>query len=178
MVSGKDVCKTYVMKKYGASGHRYSTMLRDILNRLYLPITRENLQTLSLDLRTRFGSDTLARVIAEDVKQDPHEIIIVEGIRRLADMNNLKDIPGFFLVSLEAEVKTRFERLAKRGENADDSSKTFAEFVIDNQGEAEQEIPTVMAEAKYKINNNGTFAELYAQIDEIITDIKKQADNK
>lgn len=173
IVSGKDTCKNYVMKKYGASGHRYSTMLRDILNRLYLPITRENMQNISLDLRNRFGSETLARVIAEDVKNDNHEIIVVEGIRRLADIVSLKNVSGFYLISLETDIETRYERLVNRHENVDDASKTFHEFVADNGREAELEIPEVMATAKYKINNNGTFDELYAQIDKIIADIRK-----
>ncbi|MFA6194733.1 MAG: AAA family ATPase [Patescibacteria group bacterium] len=173
MVSGKDTCKTYVMEKYGASGHRYSTMLRDILNRLYLPITRENMQDLSLDLRTRFGSDTLARVIAEDVKNDNNEIIIVEGIRRLPDIVSLKDLPNFYLISLNVDLPVRYQRLTNRRENADDATKTFEEFVTDNGREAEQDIPTVMAKAKYQLNNNGTKEELYAQIDKIIADIKK-----
>lgn len=173
IVSGKDTCKKYVMEKYGASGHRYSTMLRDILNRLYLPTTRENLQNLSTDLRSRFGEDTLARVISEDVKNDNNEIIIIDGIRRLADINSLKNLSGFCLISLETDIKTRYQRLTNRRENADDATKTFEEFVADNGREAEQEIPTVMAAAKYKINNNGTFEELYAQIDKIISEIKK-----
>ena len=64
IASGKDVCKKYIMEKYGASSHRYSTVLRDILNRLYLPIDRNNMQDLSLDLRNRFGGDILARLTA------------------------------------------------------------------------------------------------------------------
>ncbi|MDP2944215.1 MAG: AAA family ATPase [bacterium] len=175
IVSGKDTCKIYVMKKYGASGHSYSTMLRDILNRLYLPITRGNMQAISLDLRNRFGDETLARVISEDVKNDNHEIIVIEGIRRLPDIASLKNLPGFHLISLEADIQTRYERLIKRHENADDATKTFAEFVVDNGREAELNIPDVMAAAKYHINNNGSFEKLYAQIDKIIAAIKKSA---
>lgn len=173
IASGKDVCKKYIMEKHGASGHRYSTMLRDILNRLYLPMTRENIQNLSTDLRSRFGEDTMARVIAEDIKNDQHEIVIVEGIRRLADIVSLKDFPNFYLISLEAETQIRYERLVKRNENAGDSEKTYQQFLTDEKKETELQIPEVMAIAKYRIDNNGSFDDLYAQIDKIITDIKK-----
>lgn len=173
IASGKDVCKKYLIEKHKASGHRYSTMLRDILNRLYLPITRENMQNLSLDLRTRFGEDTLARVIAEDVKNDQNDIVIIEGIRRLADIVSLKDFPNFHLISLEVEPRTRYERLVKRNENAGDAEKTYEEFLADGQKEAELQIPEVMAAAKYKLDNNGSFEELYAQIDKIIDAINK-----
>lgn len=173
IASGKDVSKKYLEKKYSANSYRFSTVLRDILNRLYLPIKRENLQNLSLALRTQFGSDTLARVIAEDIKNDEHEVVIVEGIRRVDDIIKLKDLPNFHLISLGANPKIRYERMIKRNENVGDAEKTFEQFLADDQKEAEREIPTVMAAAKYKIDNNGVFEELYKQIDKIVSEIKK-----
>jgi len=173
LASGKEEAKKYLEKNYSVGTHRFSIMLRDILTRLYLPITRENMQNLSLDLRTRFGSDTLARVIAEDVKNDNHEIIVVDGVRRMDDIIKLKDVPGFCLVAINAEPKIRYDRLIKRGENADDNQKTYAEFLADNQKEAEKEIPLVMAQAKYQLDNNGDLANLYQQIDKIINDAQQ-----
>jgi len=171
--SGKDVTKKYLEENYGANCHRFSTILRDVLNRVYLPITRENMQNLSTILRHRFGEDLLAKIIAEDVKNDAHEIIVVDGIRRAADMVYLKKIPGFILVSIEVEAKTRYERLVKRQENADDASKTYEQFLADGKKEAELEIPEVMATANYKIDNNGTFESLYQQIENIIIELEK-----
>ncbi|MFA5109050.1 MAG: AAA family ATPase [Patescibacteria group bacterium] len=174
IASGKDVCKKYLMEKYGAGSHRYSTVLRDILNRLYLPTDRNNLQNLSLDLRTRFGGDTLARVIIEDIIRDEREIIVIDGIRRLDDVTSLtKKFPDLHIIGIEVDAKTRYERLVKRDENIGDAAKTFEQFLADDQKEAELEIPTVMAAAEHKISNNGTLEELYAQIDQIISKIKK-----
>jgi len=173
LASGKDVTKKYLEDHYGASCHRFSTILRDVLRRLYLPIVRENLQDLSTVLRQRFGEDLLAKIIAEDVKNDPHEIIVVDGIRRDADIAYLKTLPGFILLSLEVEAKTRYERLIKRQENADDASKTYEQFLADGKKEAELEIPSVMAKANYKLNNNGTLENLYQQIEKIIIELEK-----
>lgn len=171
--SGKDVTKKYLEDHYGASCHRFSTILRDLLRRLYLPIVRENLQDISTILRERFGEDLLAKIIAEDVKSDPHEIIVVDGIRRDADMSYLKNLPGFILLSIEVEAKTRYERLIKRQENADDASKTYDQFLADGKKESESEIPQVMAQANYKINNNGSLENLYKQIEAIIIGLEK-----
>jgi dephospho-CoA kinase len=171
--SGKDVCKKYLMEKYGADSTRFSNVLRDILNRLYQPITRENMQDVSLDLRNRFGSDILARVVAQDIRNSQTEIMIVDGVRRLDDIDCLKDLPGFYLISLEVEPKTRYERAVLRNENVGDAEKTYEQFLIDGEREAEKEIPTVMAAAKYHINNNGGFDELYAQLEKIMTEINK-----
>ncbi len=168
IASGKDVTKKYIEEKYGASSHRFSTMLRDILTRLYLPITRENLQSLSLDLRTRFGGDTLARVIAQDVLNDKSEIIIIEGIRRADDIRELRNFPGFHLISIDAEAKTRYDRVIKRNENIGDADKTFEQFLFEGQQETELEIPKLIAESTYHLDNNGSLEDLYKQIDVII----------
>lgn len=175
IASGKDVSKTYLTKKYGASSHRFSSMLRDVLHRLYLPVTRENMQNLSFDLRRRFGENTLAKVITEDVKQDQAEITVVDGIRRLADIEGLKSLPNFHLISIDAEAKTRYNRVIMRRENIGDADKTFAEFMAEEGREAESEIPTVMAQAAWRLDNNGHLDDLYRQLDQIISRIKAKA---
>jgi len=172
LASGKAVCQQYISDKYEAGSARFSTSLRDILNRLYLPISRENLQDLSLDLRNRFGSDVLARVIAEDVKRAPNDIVVIDGVRRLDDIVSLKDLPNFYLISIDASPEIRYERMKKRNENAGDAEKTFDQFVLDGQREAEIQIPEAMAAARYQLNNDGDLPSLYAQIDKIIQEIQ------
>lgn len=173
LASGKEAAKNYLEKKYKASSYKFSSMLRDILNRIYVPINRVNLQDISLDLRNRFGSDTLARVIAEDVKNDNNEFIVVDGIRRMDDIINLKNVPGFYLIGIEASEEIRYERMKLRNENLSDNQKSFADFLVDGKREAELEIPTVMKNARYTINNNGSVDDLHKRIDEIIINLKK-----
>lgn len=174
IASGKDVTKKYLELNYGANCHRFSTILRDILNRLYLPIERVNMQEMSTLLRQKFGEDLLAKIITEDVKNDPREIVVVDGIRRAADMVYLKQLPGFALISVNVEPKLRYERLVKRKENADDATKTYEQFLADGQRETELEIPQVMAGADYKLDNNGTRKNLYAQIEKIMIELEKK----
>ena len=168
IASGKEVCKKYLENNYGASSYKFSTVLRDILNRLYLPLDREKLQDLSLDLRTRFGSDILARVITEDAKKDQHEIVIVDGVRRMDDIIHLNVLPEFKLISVDADIHIRYERMKKRNENAGDADKTWGDFLVDCQREAELEIPTVMNKSAYQLNNDGSFDDLYQQLDSIL----------
>lgn len=172
LASGKAVCQQYISNKYEAGGARFSTSLRDVLNRLYLPISRENLQDLSLDLRNRFGSDILAKVITEDVKRAPNDIVVIDGVRRLDDIVSLKDLPNFYLISIDATPEIRYERMKKRNENAGDAEKSFADFLHDGEREAERQIPEVMSVARYQLNNDGDLPSLYAQIDKIIQEIQ------
>jgi dephospho-CoA kinase len=172
LASGKAVCQKYISQKYDSDNFRFSTALRDILNRLYLPISRENMQDLSLDLRNRFGGEILAQVIAQDVQNSAKEVVIVDGIRRLDDLVSLKNLPNFYLISIEAKPETRYERMKLRNENQGDSEKSYEEFLIDDNREAELQIPEAMASAQFHLDNNGDFENLYKQIDKILKEIQ------
>jgi len=172
LAGGKGTVAKHITEKYSGSSHRFSTMLRDILSRIYLPDSRENMQKLSTILRQNFGEDTLAKVMAEDVKKDAHKVIAVDGVRRPADILYLKEIPGFKLVYIDASIENRFERIKKREENPDDATKTLEQFKKDQKGEADAQIRNMKGQADYVIDNNGTFEELYKQIDEIINKMK------
>ncbi|MGE5425769.1 MAG: hypothetical protein ACM3PZ_01715 [Bacillota bacterium] len=174
LASGKAVCQKYLGEKYGAKSARFSTPLRDIMDRLYLPATREGLQGLSLDLRNRFGADILSRVIAEDALKNDSEIVVIDGVRRLEDISSLKDIPGFYLISIEADPNTRYERMKQRNENAGDAEKTYPEFLADENREAEQQIPETMAAASFHLDNNGDLENLESQLDNLIEEIKNK----
>ncbi len=172
IASGKGTVCQYLKKKHQASVFRFSTMLRDVLNRLYLEQSRNNMQDLSLALRKTFGDDLLASVIAKDVISDRSQIIAIDGVRREPDIKYLKELPGFHLVQITADQKTRWQRIASRGENTDDTKKTLAEFQQDEQKEAEQQIKEVAKLAEFTLDNNDTLNELYRQIEDVLTRIR------
>jgi dephospho-CoA kinase len=173
IASGKDASKKYLEQKYGAKSFRFSTILRDVLNRLDLPTNRDNMINVSTALRETFGQDLLAKVMAKDTAATKEDIVVVDGVRRLSDIKYLNEIPEFILISIEADPKIRYERMLARDENEGDAKKTFADFNADHEKETEKTIPEVMAAAKYHLNNNGKLEELYAQIDKIIIELKK-----
>lgn len=174
LACGKGTIAKYCQEKYSAKTFRFSTMLRDVLDRLYVEKSRENLQDVSLILRQRFGQDLMSRVIAEDVNKDSNKLIIVDGVRRPSDITYLEKNPNFYLVYVTADSKMRWERLVKRNENAGDDKKTYEQFLQDEKAEAETQIEGLGQKAKYTIDNSGSFEELYKQIDEIV----KTAKNK
>jgi dephospho-CoA kinase len=59
-----------------------------------------------------------------------------------------------------------------RNENVGDAEKSFEDFLTDGRREAELEIPEVMKASSYQINNNGSFEDLYKQIDKIINGLR------
>ena len=168
MGSGKGTIAAHVIEKHMGSTHRFSTMLRDVLDRLYIEQTRENIAQLSTILRKNFGEDCLSNVMMHDAQNDDRTLVIIDGVRRKTDIVHLEGLPHFKLVYIDADIKTRYERIIKRGENAGESQKTFEEFQKDHEHEAESQIVGLKKEADYVIDNNGNFQQLYDQINKII----------
>lgn len=170
MVSGKGTAAKYVCEKYGSTSHRFSTILRDILNRVYLEHSRENMQKLSSALRSTFGEEVMAKSISLDVQNDKGEIVVIDGIRRFPDIKYLSELPHFKLIYIEADIEVKYERLLKRNENPDDATKTLEQFKEDHKEEAENQIRGLKEHSQYIIDNNGTSENFYSQIDKIINE--------
>lgn len=168
MSCGKGTAAKYVVRKYAGSYHRFSTMLRDLARRMYIEENRDDLQKISTFFRQNFGEDIMSKVIFNDVKNDNHEVVVIDGVRRIMDIRYLKDLPGFKLVYIEAEIEKRYERIIKRRENTDDAIKTFEEFKKDHKQESESQIKDLKKHADFVLDNNGTTEELYTQIDAIV----------
>jgi len=173
MASGKGTVAGYLVKKYNGNAHRFSTMLRDLAKRMYLEESRNNLQKISEIFRENFSQDILSKVIYHDVKNDQHKVVAVDGVRRTPDIKYLQTLSHFKLIYIETDLEKRFERTNARYENVDDATKTFAEFKKDQKKEAELQIRGLKTKADFVVDNNGSFKNLYAQIDKIIAKTKK-----
>ncbi|MBI2989944.1 MAG: AAA family ATPase [Candidatus Magasanikbacteria bacterium] len=173
MASGKTTITEYLKKKYNASTFRFSDILRDVLKRIWVEPNRSNLQDLSTFLRGRFGEDLLSKVLAKDVRESKAAFIITEGIRRPSDIVYLKKNKHFYLIALEADERTRFERISARSENPDDQNKTWKAFKKEGEQESEQKIRRVMKEADFTIDNNGNLKSLYEQTKKIVSSIMR-----
>lgn len=166
--AGKGTATKYLVEKYQVQSFRFSTIMRDVLDRLYLEQSRENISHISTVLRQNFSEDIFAKVMAEDVSRAENKIVVVDGARRLADIEYLGRLPGFQLVAIEADMKKRYERLIIRGENSDDNSKTWEQFQADHNLETELSIPELISKATTVIDNNGSLDDLYKQLGQLI----------
>lgn len=168
MGSGKGVIADHVVKNFNAGSHKFSQILRDILDRVYVEQSRESISTLSLILRKNFGETVLAKSMFNDVQTDEHDIVVIDGVRRIEDIVYLKELPEFKLVFVDANIETRYQRLVARGENKGDEDKTIEQFKRDHEADADARIADMKKDADLVIENNGTYEELYKQIDEIV----------
>ncbi|MEI7621685.1 MAG: AAA family ATPase [Candidatus Moraniibacteriota bacterium] len=168
MGSGKEAVTHHLVNSYQAHSHNFSQIFNDILKRLHLEITRENQAPLSLALRKTFGEDILAKVMYHDSVEDATDVVVVQGIRRIEDMAYLKQLANFKFLYIDADMELRFERVSKRREKINDGTMSFEQFKASHQYETEKTIPDLRNYADYVVDNNGTYVELYAKIDEIL----------
>ena len=104
IASGKDTIADYLVQKYGAEKVSFSASLRDILNRLFLPIDRIHMSGLAQALIDKFGSDVLSKVIAKEIEKSDRNIFVLPNIRRESDYSALEHFPGFILVGMQKIV--------------------------------------------------------------------------
>jgi len=168
IASGKGTVVKYLVEKHDASTHRFSTIMRDVLDRLHIEHTRDSLQKTSSMLRDTFGENILAKVMAQDTKEDKNEIIVIDGVRRVQDIEFLRQDPNFKLVFVDTNLEKRYERIIQRSENSDDRNKTFEEFKFDAQREAELTIAELREYADVILDNNGTPKELENKIEDLL----------
>jgi dephospho-CoA kinase len=170
--AGKGTVAAFLNDKYGASTHTFSKSMKDCVQRLYLPLSRENIAAFSTLTRKAYGEDLYARVVAKDCEADAHGIIVVDGIRLVADMSALKDLPGFHLIYVTAPVEIRWKRARNRGEKAGESEMSLEQFKQEELLPTELAIKSIGEGAEFTVENSGDFAELYTTMESILEFVK------
>lgn len=168
IASGKGTVAKFFKEKYGAEVVRFSEPLMGAVELLGLPLDREHISRLSQILREEFGQDVLARALAARVSKSTAPLIIVDGIRRPGDIDAFANMPGFTFVYIDAVMELRHARMQKRGEKADDATKTFDEFVRDHEYEAEKLVSSLAPRASVHIDNNGDMNVLEEQLSGLV----------
>jgi len=171
--SGKDTVAKYLMEKFGGQSFSYSDALAEVLNIYNLPVTRENLQKLSTVLRQNFSEDILANAMEKKVSQAAGPVVAITNVRREADIADIKKLPNFYLIYVETDQKIRYQRYLKRNQSEGDREMTFEEFQKRDSAESEAQIEGLKNKADFVLNNNGTVADFYKQIDSVFEKLKK-----
>jgi dephospho-CoA kinase len=166
--SGKGTVAKILKERYGASVYRYSDVLRDVLMRLSIDLNRENLIGLSEALRKQFGEGTIKHALMVAAMKDPAELLVLDGLRRLGDLEHLDELGTVHLVNVAAPLEVRYKRLTQRGENAGETSRTFESFAEMEHAPTEVTIGDLEAKAELTIENIGNAEELSEKVNEMM----------
>jgi dephospho-CoA kinase len=135
-------------------------------------ITRESMQEVGNELRAKFGNDVLAQRAWERLKSVGGQIIL-ESIRHPDEAKYIKAKGNFYLISVTADQKTRYDRIAKRRRHGDpfsweDFLQEDTEESMGYHGDHSQLVNKTAELADYVVDNSGTLEETYSQLAEIL----------
>ncbi len=110
--------KTTIAEALRSKGFDKITMgdaVRDEAKRRKIDPTGENLGKLMLDLREKNGAGAVAELIKDQILNSNSDVILVDGVRSLAEVDVLKKIGTVKILAIHASGDTRFKFLTGRG---------------------------------------------------------------
>lgn len=169
--AGKGTIVEYLCSQHGFTHYSVRGFLTAALQQEGLPINRDTLTQKANDLRAIHGPSYIAEALLTEAKASGNNCII-ESIRTVGEIDALRSKGGFTLFSVNADRAVRYERIVIRGSETDKIS--FETFCANEDREMnatdpnKQNLSACMALADFHFDNNGTFEQLYAQVDKTI----------
>ncbi|MBR8661149.1 AAA family ATPase [Brevibacillus sp. NL20B1] len=175
MRSGKDSVAAYLIEKHGFVRFAFADELKRICRELFPDRfadgskPRTLLQGVGVAMR-EFDPDVWVNACMRHI-QDTRDYlvspinVVITDLRFPNEYERLR-AEGFVIIRVNASLETRIQRMIDAGD---------AFTAADLEHETERHIDTFAVD--YEIDNNGSLAELYAQVDEIMADIlRKEGD--
>ncbi len=175
IASGKGIIAD-ILREKGFVYLSLSDELRLLAKERGIEITRENLQNLGDEMRAKEGKGFLAKLVSKRIVENNYENVVVDGIRNPGEIEELKKMNNFILISVDAAREIRFQRILERDREKD--PRTWEEFIlVDNrdrgigQLSTGQAVEECMKAANYKITNEGNFDEIRKKVELLVNRI-------
>lgn len=150
--------------------HSLSDVLREELARQGVAESRRALFELGNRLRREEGAGALAQRIRPRLRQQ--ERAIVDSIRNPAEVRELRELPDFLLLGVDASPEIRFERLRQRGRGGDPESwedfRALEDREIRGGEDSDQQLERTASLADRVVRNDGGVDELAASLDAVL----------
>lgn len=137
-----------------------------------LPLTHESLSKIMIEIREENGLGAVIKKLIPKLEKEENEVIVVEGIRSRAEVEELKNhFKSVKVLAVHSPPEVRFERLKMRGR--EDDPKTYMEFYARDEKELKIGIGEVIALADKVIVNEGLMKNFFLEALNILMEIKK-----
>ena len=169
--AGKGTIVDYLVAKHGFTHFSVRGYLMAIIKAKGLEVNRDSLTHTANELRANNSPSFIAEELFKEAEKSGANCII-ESIRTPGEVSALKAKGGFKLLSVDTDRRIRYDRILLRGSETDHISfETFAaneEREMNSIDPNKQNLSACMSQADFHLSNNGTFEELYHQIDQIM----------
>ena len=169
--AGKGTVVEYLVKEKGFVHFSARALLIEEIERRGLPVNRDTTTLVANDLRAARGPGYLAEELcrrAEKIQADGKNAV-VESLRSVGEIQFIKTRPHSSFFAVDAKLETRYKRVQARQTELD--QVTFEQFSAQETREMhsddpfKQNLSACIALADVCFKNDGTKAELHAQID-------------
>jgi len=167
--SGKDTTAKYLKKRYG---FKHLDFARDALfaeaDKRGIEKDKTSLSILGDELRQEQGRAVLAKIINSKIKEG--EDYAITGFRSPEEVDLIRNEHlDFVLIEISASPVIRFKRRNEKDPDDKEAFNARDKRDIHNKG-----LGDVLKMADYKVQNEGTFEELYSLIDDLMKKIRKE----
>ncbi|MBS7657853.1 MAG: AAA family ATPase [Candidatus Bathyarchaeia archaeon] len=136
-----------------------------------LSLTHENLSKIMIEIRKKNGEAAVVKKIIPKIMNNEGNIIVVEGIRSRAELEELKKYFNVKVLAVHASPKVRFERLKTRGRS--DDPKTYMEFSLRDEKELKLGIGEAIALADKMLINEDSIEKFFYMALNVLKEIER-----
>ena len=174
--AGKGTIVDYLQSHYGFVHYSVRGFLIEIIKEKGFPVNRDSMVIVANELRANHSPSYIVEQLYEQAKANGKDAII-ESVRTVGEVLALREKPNFQLFAIDAEPKIRYERIVIRGSETDHISyETFLENEAREMTSTDpnkQNLAECQKLADYNFSNNGSFDELYLQIEKALKNVGK-----
>jgi dephospho-CoA kinase len=170
--AGKGTAVSLLVDEYGYTHVSVSAFLSHEAKRRKLDLDRGGRSTVANELRGQSPTALMEATHQWGREQYPDaSAIVLEPQYTIAEVQYVQNRGGI-VIAVDADIDVRYERIQERGSEKDNVS--YEEFVEWQQRELRSDDPNkanladAIEQADYRVMNNGTPEELFAQIADIV----------
>ncbi len=169
--AGKGTIVEYLVAYHGYTHFSVRNYLIKLIADTGKLVNRDSMVEMANGLRAKHGPSYIVEELFKEAQENGTNAII-ESIRTVGEIYALREKGNFMLVSVDTDSKIRYDRIVARASETDMVS--FEVFIENENREMtstdpnKQNLSACMALADFHLNNNGTFEELYQQINQLL----------
>jgi len=168
--SGKTEVANFFREK-GFSYYSLSDVVREEAKKKKLEPTRQNLINLGVELRKNLGNGATAILLKDKLKGN----VVVDSVRSIGEIEELRKSGNFFLIGIDASVELRFKRAKARGRIGDGISleefKSLEKKEEDNK--EGQQLNNCLKLADAVLINEGNLLQLKEKLNKLWQNLSK-----
>jgi dephospho-CoA kinase len=172
--AGKGTVVDYLVQNLDFHHYSVREFLTDEIKKRGLEVNRDSMVLVANHLRAKYSPCYIVEQLYIKAKESGGNCVI-ESIRTPGEVEMLAKQPNFHLFAVDADPKTRYNRISIRKSETD--SISFEEFIQNEQREMtsddpnKQNISKCIEMSEHTFLNNTTIDELYDQINTYLTKI-------